>query len=373
MSSILWITWKDSQHPEAGGAEVVAHELTKRLRADGHEVVMLTCGYLGANAHSYLDEVEVIRVGTSRYTHPFYALGYYMRHMRGRFDILIEEVNGAAPYFSVLFERRARRFLLYHQLGRKNWLYEVPPPLGRFGYHILAPAATRIASWSHAPVITVSTSTRKELAAYGFPPERTHIISEGIQVRPLASLDKVQKYSRPTCLSLGAMRAMKRTLDQVKAFELAKQQLPELQLKVAGSAAGAYGRQVLQYIKQSPYAADIVYLGRVGSEEKINLFRRSHLILQTAVEEGWGLTITEAAAQGTPAVAYDVAGLRDSVRHQLTGLVTPERPGQLAEGIVRLLTGKRLYERCRQAAWLWSQQITFEHSYRDFTRIVGLA
>jgi glycosyltransferase involved in cell wall biosynthesis len=296
-----------------------------------------------------------------------------MRHLRGKFDIVIEEVNGAAPYFSLLFERRARRFFFYHQLGRKNWLYEVPSPFGRLGYHLFAPVATRIASISQAPVITVSASTRETLAAHGFQPERTHIISEGIQIQPLEDLDGVPKYDRPTCLSLGAMRAMKRTLDQVKAFEIAKQQLPELQLKIAGSATGAYGQKVLAYIRQSPYAADIEYLGRVSSKKKVGLYQRCHVILQTAVEEGWGLTITEAASQGTPAAAYDVAGLRDSIRDRQTGLITPESPDQLADAIVRLLTKKNLYTRCRQAAWQWSQQITFQRCYQDFTHVVGLA
>ncbi|HVU59688.1 MAG TPA: glycosyltransferase family 4 protein [Candidatus Saccharimonadales bacterium] len=373
MSTILWITWKDYGHPEAGGAEVVARELTARLCADGHAVTMLTCGYPGAPAQGQLGGVRVIRVGSSRYLHPFQAFGYYVRHLRGRFDIVIEEVNGAAPYFCVLFEHRARRFLLYHQLGRKNWLYEVPAPFGRLGYHILAPAATRLASLSGVPVITVSASTRAALAKHGFGPSRTHIISEGIQLQPLPSLAAVHKYDRPTCLCLGAMRAMKRTLDQVKAFEIAKQRLPGLQLKIAGSAAGAYGRQVLSYARRSPYAADITYLGHVSAADKLALLRQSHVILQTAVEEGWGLTITEAAAQGTPAVAYDVAGLRDSIRHQQTGLTTAENPASLAEAIVRLLTARNFYEQCRRAAWQWSRHITFQQSYQDFTRIVGLA
>jgi glycosyltransferase involved in cell wall biosynthesis len=371
--NILWLTWKDYNHPEAGGAEVVAHELTSRLARDGHDVTLLTCGYGNAPAQEQLaDGIKVIRIGKSRYTHSFQALTYYLRHLRGKFDILIEEVNGGTPYFSVLFERKAHRFMLYHQLARKNWFYETPAPLSYFGYYFLVPAASRLASLARTPVITVSESTRHMLANHGFHASRTRIISEGIELEPLDNLHTVKKYARPTLLSLGAMRAMKRTLDQVKAFELAKRRNPDLQLKLAGSASGAYGKAVLDTIEQSPFAHDIEYLGKVSHTDKLALMQKSHLILQTAVEEGWGLTITEAASQGTPAVAYDVDGLRDSIRNGKTGLVTATNPVALSAGIVQLVDNPVLYDRLRGAAWRWSQQITFDRSYRDFKKAVGL-
>ncbi|HKU18909.1 MAG TPA: glycosyltransferase family 4 protein [Candidatus Saccharimonadales bacterium] len=371
--TILWVSWKDRHHPQAGGAEIVAHNIISRLLADGHAVTLLTCGYDGARAEEQAGKLRIIRVGANRYTHPLQAVLYYARRLRNTFDLLIEEVNGAAPYFSVALERRAKKFLLYHQLARKNWLYEVPQPLSHAGYWLLAPAATWLASRTRTPVITVSESTRRILARFGFPLEHTHIISEGIDNAPQAELTTVSKYPEPTVLSFGAMRPMKRTLDQIKAFERAKRQLPKLRLVIAGSSSGAYGQAVLQYVQRSPFAADITYLGRVSDAEKYSLMQQSHVILQTAIEEGWGLTITEAASQGTPAVAYDVAGLRDSIRHRETGILTKDNPTALADGLIQLLNQPVHYHACRQAAWEWSKQITFDQSYKDFKTIVGIA
>jgi glycosyltransferase involved in cell wall biosynthesis len=371
--NILWLAWKDSGHPDAGGAELVARELCTRLTRDGHNVTLLTCGYDGASAMQLQDGVQIIRVGSSRYAHSFQALFYYLRHLRGRFDVLIEEVNGGAPYFSVLFEKRAHTFMLYHQLARVNWLHEIKRPFNYLGYYGLVPGATRLASLAGAPVITVSESTRQVLAEHGFRPERTHIISEGLAIEPLQDLGAVKKFRRPTLLSLGAMRAMKRTLDHIAAFEVAKKQLPDLQLKIAGKADGAYGQKVLERIEASSCSDDMEYLGMVSRADKIKLMQQSHLILQTAVEEGWGLTITEAASQGTPAVAYDVSGLRDSVRHDKTGVLTPESPAALGKSAVRLLNDWTKYERLRTAAWEWSKQITFDQSYKDFKTVLGVA
>lgn len=370
---LLWLTWKDLGHPDAGGAEVVCAELTKRLVADGWEVTILTCGYKDASSEGEQHGAHVIRVGSSRYGHPFQALWYYVRRLRNKFDVVIEEVNGTAPYFAVFFGRAARRFLLYHQLGRKNWLYETKPPLAQLGYHILAPAATRLVSRAHVPVITVSESTRTELARHGFSADQTFIISEGIEISPLKHLDRQKKFSLPTMLSLGSMRAMKRTIDQIEAFEHAKTQLSNLQLRIAGNSSGDYGKQVMARIERSPYKQDITYEGSVSPAEKLALMRQSHVIVQTAIEEGWGLTITEAASQGTPAIAYNVAGLRDSIRDGETGILTIENPTALATGITALLTSPMRYEQLRRAAWQWSKQITFDQSYRDFKQILEAA
>lgn len=367
---ILWIAWKDASHPEAGGAEVVSKELCERLVAGGHQVTLLTADYHGARPDGHVPGVTVLRAGKSRYTHPFRALLFYIRQLRNIYDVLIEEVEGGTPYFSVFFERRAKRFVLYHQLARVNWLYEIKKPFSYVGYLLLVPVATWLLSRSKVPVITVSESTRGELAKFGWAGQQMHIISEGIQITPVATLPN-NKYNRPTVLSHGSMRAMKRTIDQIKAFEHAKKQIPDLQLKISGSSNSTYGREVMAYIEQSPYRADIEYLGLTTDAQKTALMRKCHLILVTSVEEGWGLIVTEANSQGTPAVVYDVHGLRDSVRNGETGVVTKPSPEALARGISETLHDKAAYEQMRHNAWEWSKAITFEQAYEDFSGIIG--
>jgi glycosyltransferase involved in cell wall biosynthesis len=90
----------------------------------------------------------------------------------------------------------------------------------------------------------------------------------------------------------------------------------------------------------------------------------------TSIKEGWGLVVTEAAGQGTPAVVYDADGLRDSVRHAETGLVTDSNPQALAGGIKHLLTNESKYRELRRRAWEWSKSMTFDQSYNDFKKVV---
>lgn len=368
----LWLTWKDYTHPQAGGAEVILRELSRRLVADGHHVTYLTVQHEGAAPREVLDGIEVIRVGRSRYLHSFQALAYYVRRLRNKYDVVVEVVN-TAPYFGVFFGRRAKRFAFYHQLAREIWFFETKAPLNHIGHKVMEPLATRLMGWSRVPLLTVSQSTQEDLRRFGWRPERAHILSEGIELTPVDSLDPRRKFPRLTMLSLGALRGMKRTLDQIRAFELAKQHLPTLQLKIAGAKETGYGDQVLRAIEHSPYASDIEYLGRVSLEHKLELMQRAHIITVTSVKEGWGLIVTEAASQGTPAIAYNVDGLRDSIRHEQTGLLTPQQPQHLAEAIVRVLGNQPLYEQLQHSAWEWSKTITFAQCYQDFKQAVGVA
>ncbi|HEX6258343.1 MAG TPA: glycosyltransferase family 4 protein [Candidatus Saccharimonadales bacterium] len=367
--NILWFSWKDISHPQAGGAEIILHELSKRLVTDGHSVTILTARYQGSEMHDTIDGIKIIRVGNNRYAHSAAALWYYLRNLRNRFDVVVEAVN-TAPYFSCFFKGKAKSILFYHQLAREIWFHEAPAPLSHLGYYVLEPIATFLMGKARATTVTISNSTKQDLLRFGFKPERIAIISEGIEIAPIKKLSDIQKYSQPTMLSLGSVRAMKQTQDQVEAFALAKQKVPELRLIVAGDHSGAYGQQVLDQIEKSRFKDHITVLGRVSLEKKIELMQKSHFIAVTSIKEGWGLIVTEAASQGTPAVVYDVDGLRDSVKNGVTGIVTRPTPKTLADGVVALLADKQKYQEVQENAWRWSKEITFAKSYKDFMGVI---
>jgi glycosyltransferase involved in cell wall biosynthesis len=394
------------------------------------------------------DGFKIIRLG-NRWTVYWQAYKYYKKNLIGWADLVIDEIN-TIPFFAKFYVNRplqgrgaepgeagrvnsplerggrrpgcvnggTRNILFIHQLCREIWFYEMFFPLSLIGY-IIEP----IYLWllRDREVITVSESTKNDLIKIGFKPENIHIISEGIEV-PLLSeegLGVVKKFDAPTILSLGTIRAMKRTHHTIKAFEIARKKIPNLKLIIIGSAEGKYGQKVLKLIKKinknsplergglrsgaeqdgvcknSPLSRGVAegrgvspllfkegmgvvinsdqpaiqYLGKVSKEKKIELLQKSHLITNTPVREGWGLTVTEANSQGTPAVVYNAPGLRDSVRNGQTGIITKKNtPTELAKSIVELLNSDR-YDTIRQNAWEWSREINFEKSYKDFINI----
>ena len=64
--------------------------------------------------------------------------------------------------------------------------------------------------------------------------------------------------------------------------------------------------------------------GRVADAELVDLYRRAWVVASTSAREGWGMTITEAAACGTPAVATRIAGHHDAVADGRSGLLVDD-------------------------------------------------
>jgi glycosyltransferase involved in cell wall biosynthesis len=362
---ILWMAWKDSMHPQAGGAEVVADNLAKCLVADGHEVILLTARYEGSTAKEVYNGYTIVR-GGNRLTVYLKAFQYYRKYLKGWADLVIDECN-TLPFFAKFYVKE-RNIMFFHMLCRKIWFYQLPVYLAWIGY-VLEPLYLR--ALSSQEVITISESTKADLMKFGFNQDKITIISEGIDIEPVANLEAITKYDSLTLLSLGSIRAMKRTLDQVKAYEIAKQKLPALKMKIAGDTNDAYAKTVLEYIANSKYKGDIEILGRVTAEQKIELMQKSHLLLVTSVKEGWGLVVTEANSQGTPAAVYDVDGLRDSVRNDTSGSVSKPLPADLAEKVVALLNDGEKYGKIRSNAYAWGKEITFSAAYKQFSNRIS--
>lgn len=365
--NILWLSWKDLSHPQAGGAEVVTSELLKRLAQDGHEVILVASNFPNGKEEEEREGYRIHRVG-SRVTVYWKAYQYYRKYLRNWANLVIDECN-TVPFFAARYAN-CRVIMFFHQLCREIWFYQMLWPLSWIGY-LVEPVYLR---WlSHAQAVTVSQSTSNDLQRYGFKDENIKIIGEGIQVEPIADLDTANKYDQPTLLSLGSVRPMKRTLDILRAFELVKQRFPNLRLIIAGSIDGAYGKMIRGVIRVSPFCESIELTGPVDNERKIELLRRSHLIAVTSVKEGWCLVVTEANSQGTPAVAYNVDGLRDSVRDEETGwLARKNTPAYLATKIVEAFSDEHKYNIMRYQGWLWSKEMTFASAYNNFIKVLCL-
>ncbi len=358
---ILWLTWKDRKHPLAGGAEVVNEELAKRLVIDGNDVVFLVGGFKGGNQSEIVDGYKIIRVG-NRMTVYLETLKEYKKRFQGWPDLIIDETN-TIPFFSPFYAKE-KSILFFHMLCREIWFHQMFFPINTVGFFA---ESLYLRLLNRNKVITVSESTKQDLIKFGFSPRNITIISEGIELDPVKDPFKSKKFNEPTLLSLGAIRSMKQTDHIVKAFELAKQKIPSLKLLVAGGVEDSYGKEVLKKIESSPESKSITYLGKVDKSKKIELLQKSHLLCSTSIKEGWGLTITEAASQGTPALVYDTDGLRDSVKHGKAGIMSPKNDiVKFSQKIIDVFNMNGHYKDLQKTAWSLSKEINFENSYRDF-------
>jgi glycosyltransferase involved in cell wall biosynthesis len=361
--NVLWLSWKDRWHPQAGGAETVSGEIMDRLVKDGHSVTLLTAAYPNATGQETKNGVKIVRAG-NRFTVYGKARQTYRRQYRNWPDVIIDEMN-TIP-FGAGFINREKSVLLCYQLAREVWFYQMFPPVSWIGY-MSEPIMLKAMAKRYPLVLTESNSSKKDLASYGF--KNIHVFKVGMAQKPIARLSQ-KKYSN-IVLSLGSIRPMKRTLDAVRAFEVAKDQNPELTMVLAGGNSGKYAQKVMDYIKKSRHASSISVLGRVSNDERLKLMRKADIILVTSIKEGWGLIVTEANSQGTPAIGYDTDGLRDSIQNNKTGLLVPDGDfTTMGKQVVSLLSHHKKYEHLRTNSWKWSHEFSFNASYQDFLTII---
>jgi glycosyltransferase involved in cell wall biosynthesis len=101
--------------------------------------------------------------------------------------------------------------------------------------------------------------------------------------------------------------------------------------------------------EQLPPGAEM--LGYLSRRELYERMARAHCLLVTSVREGWGMVITEANSVGTPAVGYDVPGIRDAIRDGETGLLAEAAdPAKLAVAAAELVADSSAYASSRERA-----------------------
>jgi glycosyltransferase involved in cell wall biosynthesis len=150
----------------------------------------------------------------------------------------------------------------------------------------------------------------------------------------------------------------------LQALALYRDATGEGTLWLVGSGSVRSGQALVKLMRQLNVEANVVFWGRVPVTEKHDLMTSAHALLMTSVREGWGLVVTEANACGTPAIVYDVPGLRDSVRNEITGLVVAAQPSSLCEAMIRLTADPALYSRLATEGRRWSEEFSFDEAAR---------
>lgn len=351
----------DVSHPRAGGSEIFTHEVAKRWAILGHEVTLICSKYRDATDIDEIDGVKVLRTG-GRYSVHLKAKKIYERRFKGKIDVAIDEII-TIPFFTPYYLREPKIALL-HQLSRELLFFELPLPIAALGYFI-EPRVMRI--YGKTPIATVSNSSKASLIGVGIPEENIYMVPEGVDHK----LYKPRKKSDDLCVAyIGSMMKYKRINDIVTAMKYVIKELPEAKLILAGRGnIGVAGLKRL--VAKLELQDNVSFLGPIPEEEKLKLLAEIQLLVYTSVREGFGLSVLEAAACGTPAIAYDVPGLRDAVIHGKTGLLVPYKDIKaLSRAIMMMLTDKALRTRLSENAYAQSLTFSWDRTAEEFMGII---
>ncbi|MBV8172903.1 MAG: glycosyltransferase family 4 protein [Candidatus Eremiobacteraeota bacterium] len=350
---IIFLNWRDLAHPRAGGAEVLAQGIARRLARDAHEVTFFSAAVDGAPPEETRDGVRHVRRGG--------RLGVYMaarawlRQERPQYDILIDHIN-TVPFFSPLYDRH-RTIALVPQLARDVWLREAPPGVAQLG--LLSERAYHVV-YQSTPAITISQSTERDLRDFGWRgPIRT--IAMPIPAPPDVLPDK---HERPALLFVGRLTPSKRVEDAIAAFGTVRERIPDAELWIAGQADDLRYRARLENIAKQ--IGNVDFLGRLTDAERQQRMAQAHLLVATSVREGWGLVVTEANSVGTPAAGYDVPGLRDSIKPGRGILSVAGDPGALGNAMIRVLSDPAELAEMSAHARRDATQYSWQRTYDEF-------
>jgi glycosyltransferase involved in cell wall biosynthesis len=341
---VLVVNWQDRENPQAGGAEEHLHEVFGRLAARGHEITLLVSGWRGAERTTRLDGMEVHRAG-GRHTFSLAAPWYFRRHLAGNaYDLILEDLN-KVPVFTPAWSPTPTALLVHHLFGATAF-EEASVPVAGVTW-LLERTVPR--SFRHRWVVAVSPSTRADLVARGMDPAAIEVICNGVDTERYAPDPGTERFSEPTVLYLGRLKRYKGVDLVLRAFAALEGRTPAHQLLVAGT--GDHEGALRALAAQLGIADRVHFLGFVPEEQKRELFRRSWVHVLASPKEGWGITNLEAAGCGTPTVASDAPGLRDSVVHGETGLLVPHGDiAALAGAMGRILADPGLRERMGASA-----------------------
>lgn len=358
---ILIFNWRDIKNPLAGGAEVLTHEHAKRWVEKGHRVTLFSSAFPGYKKEEIIDGVRIIRAG-NRLTVYHQAFRYYKKCFQGQYDIVIDQIN-TIPFFTPLYVKEP---LLAHinQLAREVWFHEIPFPFSLLGF-LIEPWYLKI--YRNIPVVTISQSSKEDLLNLGFSKTNIQIIPMGVN---LQIRRRENKEKEPTLIWVNRIIKSKRLEHALKTFEYVRRKIPNAKLWIVGPISPSYQNKLQRQV-QKLGLKDVIFHNFVEEKRKQELIQKAHLIISTSVREGWGLTITEANALGTPALVYNVAGLRDSTKNNKTGLICEKNtPQVLAENIIKLLKNNSLYQRLQEGAYRWGKEFSWDKSAQKAIEIM---
>jgi glycosyltransferase involved in cell wall biosynthesis len=353
---ILVLNWQDRENPQAGGAELHLHQVFGRIVAAGHSVDLLCSGFDEAPARVRLDGIEVHRIA-SRFTFNLHAHAYYREQLaKNDYDIVLEDLN-KVPLFTPRWGIRTLVVLVHHLFGTTAFR-EASIPVASAVWLAERPIGL---VYRETPFEAVSQSTADDLVVRGIPRESIRVIYNGVDSEHLTP-DESERTHEPTFLYLGRLKKYKRVDVIIRAF--AELDHPSAFLDIAGT--GDFRPELEQLTSSLGLERRVRFHGFVSEDDKLHLLRRAWAVALASPKEGWGISNLEAAACGTPVVATNAPGIRESVVDGETGFLVPlNDPSAMAAAFRGLIASPDLVRTLGGAGRRFAESFTWDRAARD--------
>ena len=323
---ILWLAHRDPQNPKAGGAERTINEVCARLAKKGHKIILLTGGWKGCRPVENLQGIEIHRFGKN--IGPHLAVPIFL--LKCHYDVVVNDLGHAVPWISSTILNK-HNIVFFRHLHARSLPGQVNPIMAKF---ITAIERCYFIIYHDTVFVTESTTSKNDLLKLGIKENEIIMIPPGVD-KGLFHPAAKSKY--PSMVYFGGMRKYKRPLETLYLLKGLLGKLQYVKLFVIGT--GPEERSMKRLANELNMQDYVEFTGRISSEELSGIVASSWLNVHTSVTEGWGLSILEAAASGTPTVAYDVPGVRDTVEDGLNGIKVKDGDRKaLADAAISILS-----------------------------------
>jgi len=357
---ILILNWRDIKNPLSGGAEISLFEHVKYWKKNGASIIWFSSSFKKAESKEEIEGIRFIRKG-SHYTVHFWALLFYLKGKLGKPDVIIDCFH-FIPFFTPFYirERRVRIIALINEVAGNLWFSNIFLPFAYIGY-LIEPLIIKF--YRNKQFITGSESASQELIRLGVKRDNIFVIHHGLRVEEISS--DIQKESIPTILFLGRISEDKGIKDALKVMVLIGKEIRDIKFWFVGreERKGNFSRLINGIVgNKQNLKVKVTFFGYVDEKKKFELLKRAWILIHPSQKEGWGLTVIEAASQGTPTVGYNVEGLRDSIIDEKTGILVDPNPSSLAKAVRKLINDKDLYNHLSREAIIWSSNFSWGKS-----------
>ena len=307
---VLWATDRDPWHPRGGGAEKTTYMVTKGLVSRGHQVVVLCGGMRGGDRRFFDNGVEYHRV----------ALGVGVRavlpvELRSRdFDFIIDDLAHVIPWFSPKLSSTLGAAFFRH-LHARTLDGQVASPFSSLLKRVELTYSRIYRDWRF---VTESEQSVSDLAALGVSRQAISRVPPGVDSD---LYHPREKFPQPTFVYFAGLKKYKRPAHAIEAAARVRKQTATFRLIVLGVGPE------LDHLKQMAHDLGlegiVSFPGRLPEEELARLVSKCWMNIHLSVAEGWGLSILEAAACGTPTIGYRAPGVEEAIEDGRTGILVP--------------------------------------------------
>jgi len=350
---IVIYNWRDVTHPQAGGAEQYITEISKLWAKQGHEIIFFCGAYPGCKKKETIAGIHYIRMGGR------FSMYLYAANPANHIDCdIVIDCNNGIPFFTPLFYSRTKKILLVYHISGDMWYKETNSILAFIG-KFLETKVMPLLYCHHAKVITISESSRQQCKDIGLP--YVEIVYPGIN--PWYS--EGEKSKEPEIVYIGRLKKYKGVDTLLKAIAKVD---THLKVNIIGTGDD---EERLKKIKQKLHLTNTVFWGFVSEEQKKHLLQRAWLMVNPSMMEGWAIVNIEANACGTPVIASNVNGNKDSVIEYETGLLFQYNNSEdLATKMTLILKNEWVRYKLSKEAIVWAKNFSWEKSANKFMEII---